>query len=143
LTAGDLTNGMLSQIFKNRKKIIILFMVLLLLSIVVFFMFGGRSLFMFYALCTLLGWASGYWALFVTVAAEAFGTNLRATAAVTAPNFVRGLTALLTLAFKGLRPALGVTSAAALIGAVMVAMAFIALSQIPETFGRDLDYLES
>lgn len=79
----------------------------------------------------------------MTVAAEAFGTNLRATAAVTAPNFVRGLTALLTLAFKGLRPALGVASAAALIGAVMVAVAFIALSQIPETFGRDLDYLES
>ena len=80
--------------------------------------------------------------MFITVSAEQFGTNLRATVAVTAPNFVRGLTAVLTLAFKGLKPYLGTVTSAGLIGAVTILVAFIALLQLEETYGKDLDYLE-
>lgn len=142
LSFGDMTNGFLSQIFKTRKKIIAIFMLLLVFSISAFFLFGGRSLPVFYSFCCCIGWASGYWAVFVTVAAEAFGTNLRATVAITAPNFVRGLTVLLTFAFKGLKPGLGTIWSATLVGALTILVAFIALSQLTETFGKDLNYLE-
>jgi MFS transporter, putative metabolite:H+ symporter len=142
LTLGDLTSGILSQVFRTRKKIILAFMLLSALSCAAYFLFGGRSLVAFYTVCGLMGWASGYWAVFITVAAEHFGTNLRATVAITAPNFVRGLTALLTISFKGLRPAIGMLPAAMLIGAAVFVVAFIALTQIEETFGKDLDYME-
>lgn len=107
-----------------------------------YFMVGGGSLFMFYCFCFLIGWSSGYWAVFVTVSAEQFGTNLRATVAVTAPNFVRGLTVVLTMAFKILKTPLGDVPSAALIGAITILIAFVALSQLEETFGKDLDYFE-
>ena len=142
LTFGDLTNGFLSQVFKSRKKIIAAFMFLTVLFCVGYFTLGGRSLAAFYVACFLIGWSSGYWAVFVTVSAEQFGTNLRATVAVTAPNFVRGLTAALTIAFKSLTPCLGTVWSAASIGAVTIIAALIALSQLEETFGKDLDYTE-
>jgi MFS family permease len=142
LTFGDLTNGFLSQMFRTRKKIIALFMLLTAVFTIGYFTIGGRSIVMFYSFCFLIGWSSGYWAVFVTVAAEQFGTNLRATVAVTAPNFVRGLTVVLTMAFKILKTPLGDVSSAALIGAVTILIAFIALSQLEETFGKDLDYFE-
>jgi MFS family permease len=142
LTFGDLTNGFLSQVFRNRKKIIAVFMLLTVLFCAVYFTLGGRSATWFYLACFLIGWSSGYWAVFITVSAEQFGTNLRATVAVTAPNFVRGLTTLLTLAFKGLKPRMGAVAGAALIGAVTVLVAFLALLQLEETFGKDLDYTE-
>lgn len=142
LTFGDFTNGFLSQLFKNRKKIITVFMLCTTACCAAYLNMGGRSLTTFYVICFLLGLASGYWAVFVTVSAEQFGTNLRATAAVTAPNFVRGLTAVLTLAFRNLQPSLDKVSAAALVGAVTILVAFIALTQLEETYGRDLDYTE-
>jgi MFS transporter, putative metabolite:H+ symporter len=142
LTFGDLTNGFLSQMFRSRKKIIAVFMLLTAVFTIGYFTVGGNSLFIFYSFCFLIGWSSGYWAVFVTVAAEQFGTNLRATVAVTAPNFVRGLTVVLTIAFKILKTSLGDLTSAALIGAVTILIAFIALSQLEETFGKDLDYFE-
>ena len=142
LTFGDFTNGFLSQLFRNRKKIITVFMLFSLVFCTAYFTLGGRSLTGFYVLCFLIGWASGYWAVFVTVSAEQFGTNLRATVAVTAPNFVRGLTAILTLAFKSLKSSLGTVPGAALIGAVTILIAFLALSQLEETYGKDLDFTE-
>jgi MFS family permease len=142
LTFGDLTNGLLSQLFRTRRKIIAVFMGFTLLFCVAYFGLGGSSITAFYLICFLLGWSSGYWAVFITVSAEQFGTNLRATVAVTAPNFVRGLTAILTLAFKGLKPSLGTVGSAGLIGAVTILVAFVALLQLEETYGKDLDYLE-
>ncbi len=142
LTLGDFTNGFLSQVFKTRKKIILVFMLISMLFCAAYFLYGGLSRTFFYIICGLIGWASGYWAVFITISAEQFGTNLRATVAITAPNFVRGLTALLTLSFKGLRPALGTLQSAILIGAVIAVIAFIALTRLEETFGKDLDYTE-
>ncbi len=143
LTFGDLTNGFLSQKFRTRKRIIAVFMVLTVLFCTAYFLLGGRSMTTFYSLCFLIGWSSGYWALFITMSAEQFGTNLRATAAVTAPNFVRGLTFVLTLAFSHLRGPLGMIPSAALIGIVTLVLAALSLSMIEETYGKDLDYTEA
>jgi MFS family permease len=142
LTCGDLTNGYLSQRLQTRKRVIAAFMLLTALSCWAYFALGGSSLALFYALCFLLGWSSGYWAVFITVSAEQFGTNLRATAAVTAPNFVRGLTALLVLAFKHLKPVLGTVPSAALIGVLTLLVATVAFFQLEETYGKDLDFIE-
>jgi MFS family permease len=143
LTFGDLTNGYLSQRWQTRKRTIAAFMLLSVGFGAGYFAFGGVSTVSFYTLCGLLGWSSGYWAVFITTAAEQFGTNLRATVAVTAPNFVRGLTALLTLAFRALKPHVGTVGGAALIGAVVVVVGLLALTQLEETYGRDLDFTES
>ncbi|OGV74259.1 MAG: MFS transporter [Lentisphaerae bacterium RIFOXYB12_FULL_65_16] len=142
LTFGDLTNGFLSQKFKTRKKIIAVFMLLTAVFCAAYFTLGGFSLTTFYVICFLIGWSSGYWAVFITVSAEQFGTNLRATVAVTAPNFVRGLTVVITLAFKSLKPGLGTVPCAILIGAVTILVALLALFQLEETYGKDLDYTE-
>lgn len=142
LTFGDLTNGLLSQIFKNRRKIIGLFMILTTVFCAGYFTLGGKSITLFYLMCFLVGWSSGYWAVFITVSAEQFGTNLRATVAVTAPNFVRGLTTVLTVTFSHLRTGIGTVPAAALIGAITILVAFIALLQLEETYGKDLNYTE-
>jgi MFS family permease len=142
LTFGDLTNGFLSQMLRTRKKIIAVFMLLTVLFCLAYFTLGGSSIRVFYLMCLLIGWSSGYWALFITMSAEQFGTNLRATVAVTAPNFVRGLTAVLTIAFKSSKPVLGTVPSAALIGAVTIVIAFLALLQLEETYGKDLDYTE-
>ncbi len=142
LTLGDLTNGFLSQLFRTRKKIIAAFMLLSVLFFASYFLLGGRSIGLFYLFCFLIGWSSGYWAVFITVSAEQFGTNLRATVAVTAPNFVRGLTVALTLAFKNFKPYFGVVLTAAMIGAITVLIAFFALFQLEETYGKNLDYIE-
>src|SRR5207302_10463179 len=112
LAAGDLTSGALSQIMRSRKRAVLLFLVLTACAMGFYFLAGARSLTFFYAACVALGFGTGYWAVFVTVAAEQFGTNIRATATTTAPNFVRGSVVLLTLAFNALKGALGVPGSA-------------------------------
>lgn len=142
LTFGDLANGLLSQILCTRKRIIAVFMVLAALFCGVYLVWGGRSPSFFYAVCAALGFVSGYWAVFVTVAAEQFGTNLRATVAVTAPNFVRGLTTILTASFNLLAQVTDLRTAAAIVGGATFAVAAVALTQIEETYGKDLNFIE-
>ena len=142
LVFGDLSSGLLSQMLKSRKKVVLLFMFLTLAAIALYFLQGSRSPAFFYGVCLLLGFASGYWAIFVTVAAEQFGTNLRATVATTVPNFVRGMVVPITLLFQVLRQYLGLVDGALTVGAVCVIAAFIALSFLEETFHKDLDYYE-
>lgn len=142
LTFGDLVNGYLSQLFQTRKRIIASFMFLAVALSAVYLLAGGLSLTFFYATCAALGFVSGYWAVFVTVAAEQFGTNLRATVAVTAPNFVRGLTAILTWLFNLLATRMDVRLAAGIVGMGTFVLAALALSHIEETYGKDLDFIE-
>jgi hypothetical protein len=89
-----------------------------------------------------MGVSSGYWALFVTIGAEQFGTNLRATVATTTPNFVRGSVVLLTILFEQLGKPLGVVWSAAAVGVFCLALAVLGLFGMRETFGVDLDYVE-
>jgi hypothetical protein len=89
-----------------------------------------------------LGVASGYWAVFVTVASEQFGTNIRATATTTAPNFVRGAVVLLTSGFQALKGPIGVQASAIVVGAVALTIGVVSLLSLEETFGKDLDFTE-
>jgi peptidoglycan/LPS O-acetylase OafA/YrhL len=112
-------------------------------SIALYLLLGrGATPGLLLALVGLLGLSSGYWAIFVTVGAEQFGTNIRATVATTVPNFVRGMVVVVTMAFQALRPSLGLTGAAAAVGAVCVALALAAGWRLQESFGRDLDFFE-
>jgi hypothetical protein len=80
--------------------------------------------------------------VFVTVASEQFGTNLRATATTTVPNFVRGTVVLATLSFQAMKPGLGVLGSAGTVGAVILVLAFGSLFGLEETHGKDLDFVE-
>jgi len=142
LALGDLASGALSQLLHSRRKVVALFLVGTLAATAAYFALGGASLTAFYACCALLGLVNGYWALFVSIAAESFGTNVRATVATTAPNFVRGAVVPMTLAFKALKDATGVTVAALIVGAFALGLATLSLYNLEETFGREMDYVE-
>jgi hypothetical protein len=140
--AGDLASGGLSQLLRSRKKVLGIFIGLTATAMVTYFAIGGVSVSMLYWCCGFLGVATGYWAVFVTVAAEHFGTNLRATTTTTAPNFVRGSVVPMTMLFQALRPRIGAIQSALAVGAGAIVIAFVALVHLDETFGKDLDYLE-
>jgi MFS transporter, putative metabolite:H+ symporter len=142
LASGDMASGVISQIIRSRKKTVFTFIVLTLLFVVAFLYLPIQSAALFYACTFLLGFGVGYWALFVTIAAEQFGTNLRSTVATTVPNFIRGTVIPLTIAFKYFRESLGVIGGAMLVGIITIVIAFWALRLIDETFGRDLNYVE-
>ena len=89
-----------------------------------------------------LGLATGYWAVFLTMAAEQFGTNIRALVSISVPNFVRGSVVLLTFVFRSLIPVLDLTKSALVLGVACVAVAFAALVGMKESFGADLDFIE-
>jgi MFS family permease len=142
ITVGDLASGLLSQYWRSRKKVIALFLSLTVLMCVAYFLFATVNLFVFYSIAVLIGFATGYWAVFMTAAAEQFGTNIRATATTTAPNFVRGAVIPITILFKYLSPTLGITHAAMLVGIFTFVLGYIALYNLRETFGKDLNFTE-
>jgi MFS family permease len=142
LVFGDLSSGLLSQYLKSRKKVILIYMLLTIGGIALYFLQGSRSPSFFYGVCLSLGFAVGYWAIFVTVAAEQFGTNLRATVATTVPNFVRGMVVPITLLFQLFRKPFGLEGGALAVGAICLVAGFIALASLEETFHKDLDYFE-
>jgi MFS family permease len=142
LAIGDISSGILSQYFKSRKKIVLLYLLLaaILVSVYLFIPLGTDT--MFYLLCVALGIAAGYWALFVTIAAEQFGTNLRATVATTVPNFVRGSMLLMTPLFLFFKDHFGILNGAGILGLLVLGIAIISLWKMEETFGKDLNFLE-
>ena len=143
LSIGDLASGYLSQKMRSRKGAYIIFMVLSLASVVSYFMLSGATASSFYTCVFFLGVFCGYWALFITMAAEQFGTNIRATVATTVPNFVRGSVVPITSSFMLLKESMGALGSAAIVGAVTFSIAFIALYFTRETFHEDLDYIEA
>jgi predicted MFS family arabinose efflux permease len=142
LVAGDLASGLLSQLLRSRKRAILVFLVLTTAAVAAYFLASGATAAAFYAICALLGFGIGYWAIFITVAAEQFGTNLRATVATTVPNFVRGMTVPITMCFQVARKPFGLEGGALLVGAVCLAIALLSLWRLEETFHKDLDYFE-
>ena len=144
LVFGDFLSGTLSQLWHSRNKALQVFLVFCALLVGVY-LFGvkGASPTVFYGVCFVLGISVGFWALFVTVAAEQFGTNIRATVATTAPNFARGAVVGLVPAFKHLSGALGgIIPGAAVLGGLTLLVAFWAVRTLPESYGKDLDYVE-
>ena len=142
LALGDFTSGGLAQFLKSRKMIAKCFMALTGLFIVTYLKNEGASLGIFYANCLGLGFAVGYWAVFVTIASEQFGTNIRSTVTTTVPNFVRGSVVPLTFAFQHLKAYFGIIGSAGVLAMVTLAVAFVSVSQLDETHGKDLNYIE-
>ncbi|CAN5445911.1 MFS transporter [soil metagenome] len=144
LALGDVASGLVSQRLKSRRRAIFVFLSMTTASLVFYFLVGPGSLVRFYVACGLIGFSTGYWAVFVTTAAEQFGTNLRATATTTIPNFVRGATVPMTLAFTALKvfPSLGVAGAALCVGVPVMILAFVALWTLDESYGKELDFVE-
>lgn len=155
LAVGDFSSGFISQKIGSRKKVVAAFILLTLVTIVFYLHLPVKTPGFFYMVCFLLGVAIGYWALFVTIAAEQFGTNLRSTVATTVPNFIRGTVVPLTFLFQILRDTIsgyyngaanaeetGIIYGALIVGVFTVVVALVALRVIDETYGRDLNFEE-
>ncbi len=142
LALGDFISGTLAQILKSRKKIAAAFILLTGFFIWTYLFVPQNLLSVFYANCLALGFAIGYWAVFVTIASEQFGTNIRSTVTTTVPNFVRGAVVPLTFFFQALKGSFGVIGSAAWVGGASLLLALGALSLLHETHGKDLDYYE-
>ncbi|MBP6385304.1 MAG: MFS transporter [Pseudarcicella sp.] len=143
LSLGDVFSGIFSQYIKSRKKVIYIFtLVGLFVAYFYLYMSTGISSDSFYFLCSILGFCAGYWAVFMTVSSEQFGTNLRSTVTTTVPNFVRGALIPLTLFFKYLKDQYGMIDAAFYIGVFCCVIAILAATRLEESFHKDLDYTE-
>ena len=142
VVVGDVASGTISQLIRSRTRTIILFLAMLACSIALFFAVAPRGPQAFYAMMCLVGAATGYWAIFVTTASEQFGTNLRATAATSAPNFVRAMAVPITSIWIALKPGLGTVPATWILGICCISIGIVCALALDETFHRDLDYLE-
>ena len=142
ISIGDVAVGFISQWMKSRKKAVYLFYGLTITGICWFFNLQGQTVNTFYAACALLGFATGFWAMFVTMAAEQFGTNIRATVATTVPNMVRGSLNLVSLLFVSMQPSQGYLKSGWITGIVVMIIGIISLLFTEETFGKDLNYIE-
>jgi MFS family permease len=144
LSVGDLISGILSQILRSRKKVVVGYLLFTSVLIIVFLYFSnGISSDSFYFMSFLLGAATGYWAIFVTIASEQFGTNIRSTVTNTVPNFVRGSVPVIMLSFGFLAGTqLGNIHSACIIGLICTGLAMYAVLGLEETFSRDLNFIE-
>jgi MFS family permease len=142
ISVGDVLIGFVSQWLKSRKKSLYIFNIITVLSIIWFFSLNGQSPTTMYVVCACLGFGTGFWAMFVTMAAEQFGTNIRATVATTAPNMARGSLALVSALFVSLQGNFDYLKSAWITGIIVFTISFISLILTEETFGKDLDYIE-
>ncbi len=140
ISVGDLSSGFISHWLHSRKKAIFWMMFFTLIGVILLLFSGVKSAKMYYFYCIWLGLGTGYWAMFVTVSAEQFGTNIRSTAATTIPNFVRGTVILMTLLFDYLKPSTNVIMAGAVVGIICFLIGIYSTLTIPETHDKDLDF---
>ena len=146
ISIGDILIGFVSQWFKSRKKALYLFFGITALFMILFFttQWNGSAARMYW-ICAGLGFGTGFWAIFVTMGAEQFGTNIRATAATTIPNMVRGMLAIFILPlFQWLRgmEGVGYVNGGIYTAIIVMVIAIIAIALSKETFGKDLNYVE-
>ena len=145
IAIGDILIGFVSQYFRSRKKALFIFYGLTIIGLVLFFSPLNNSDTAMYAICAMLGFSTGFWAIFVTMGAEQFGTNLRATAATTIPNMVRGALPLINLMFLNLFQkswGWGLTKSGIITGVVVISITLVAAYFTEETFHKDLNYVE-
>jgi len=140
---GSLLWGVISQLLHSRRKALMIAMYSMVMMAGVYFSSFGMSADAFYTIILLLGITQGYWTVFITVASEQFGTNLRATVTTTVPNFVRGSFIGVSALFSLLKTTqLGMWNAAILVGVISIGLGFLALYKLQDTYNKDLDYLE-
>ncbi len=142
LSVGDLLSGFISHGLHSRKKAVGFMMLFTLFFASIYLFYGINTPTYLYGGCLFMGIGIGYWAMFVTIGAEQFGTNLRATAATTIPNMVRGTVVGMTALFGFLKPTWGVIYAGAAVGIICFTLGFWAIVTVEETHNRDLDFLE-
>lgn len=142
IAIGSLLIGFISEWMKSRKKVVLFSMIFLIVIITIVLMPLGLSVGFFYLLMALLGVGAGYWAVFITMASEQFGTNIRATVTTTVPNFVRGATVPITSSVLFLSQNYGLVNSAIIVGIICFAAGLIALFMVKETYNKNLDYME-
>lgn len=142
ISAGDFLSGFISHYFHSRKKAIFYMMLFTIIGVILLLYGNTATANTYYFYCVWLGLGTGYWAMFVTVGAEQFGTNIRSTAATTIPNMVRGLLPVMLLGFDYFKLTLGSIHAAAIVGLFAFGLGIYATLTIPETHNRDLDFNE-
>jgi MFS family permease len=142
ITIGGFASGFISEAMRSRRKVVLLYLMLTFVFMVLYLFNPSTSANFFFVTCFLLGVGVGYWAIFVTIAAEQFGTNLRSTVATSVPNFIRGALVPLVLAFRFMRGEVGAIHGALWVGVATILIALVALRSIDETFARDLNFIE-
>lgn len=142
IVIGDFVSGYMSQVMRSRKNVVMIFLMMNIVCIGVYLYFNHFGSTFFYFMCGALGFANGYWAVFVTNASEQFGTNYRATVTTAVPNIIRGTTVPLTLSFQYFREHLGIINGALVVAVIALSIAIVAAMRTEETFGKDLDYVE-
>jgi len=146
IAIGDILIGFISQYFKSRKKALYLFYAMAIISGIFFFSPLNNNNTSMYIACAALGFSTGFWAIFVTMGAEQFGTNLRATAATTIPNMVRGSLPLINLMFVNIfqkNMGLPMVKSGIITGIIVMAITLIAVYFTEETYHKDLNYTEA
>jgi MFS family permease len=142
LAIGDFLTGWLSQVYKSRRKVMFQFLAFNAFCSIAYLLFPFTSSAALYWWIFVLGISVGFWAIFVTIAAEQFGTNLRATVATTVPNIARGSLNLISVAFASLAPVIGMKYSALCVGVACTLIAILSVIPLEETFGKDMDYVE-
>ena len=142
ISIGDFASGFISHLLNSRKKAILYMMLFTIIGVILMLYGGSKTENMYYFYCAWLGLGTGYWAMFVTVGAEQFGTNIRSTAATTIPNMVRGLLPIMLISFDFLKVNNGVIMAASIVGFVVFFLGIYSTLTIPETHNKDLDFTE-
>ena len=141
---GDILCGLLSQKLKSRKKAVLIFMIFgATLAITHPLYTTGASALVFYWIRFAIGFANGFFAILIAWIAEMFGTNLRATMTSILANLIRASVIPLTLGFQILNPHFGLLTASAVIGIICFSMGLLAVLKLPETFSRNLEYIEN
>lgn len=140
IAVGDVAIGLLSQRLQSRKQAMHVFYAITIIGMVVFF--TATTPLQLYISTGIMGFGTGFWAVFVTIGAENFGTNLRATAATTIPNMVRGSLNGISALFIGLGNYFSYVGSGITTAVIVMAITYWAISGLDETFGRDLDFIE-
>jgi MFS family permease len=143
LPVGSFATIGLSQILQKRRAAMAGFLLLAFLSFCALLYLPRpiteSTVKLLYAL---MGVGVGSWVMMALIAAEAFGTNLRATAATAVPNFARASVIGMTLGLSGLKSLMPLPQAVLILGCICFALPLLALWRLPETFHREMDYLE-
>ncbi|MFY9288767.1 MAG: MFS transporter [Alphaproteobacteria bacterium] len=142
ITIGGFISGLISQIFKNRVKVMAAFAFGTMVMTAIILKAHGITAAQYYGLLLITGFFTGYWTLFMTSTSEQFGTNIRATATSTAPNFVRASVILYTVGIASLQPTYDLLTSIAIVAVICFAVTAVAIWKLPETFSRDLDFME-
>ncbi len=141
-SVSDFSSGWFSHVLESRKKAILYMLLFTFLGVALLLFSGNKSENMYYFYCAWIGFGAGFWAMFVTVAAEQFGTNLRSTATTSVPNMVRGSVPVMLIGFDYLKQTHSVITSAAIIGMIAFGLGIYATLTIKETHNREMDFVE-